>query len=539
MQAQARMEHMLQIWDRLDTRRRIILAGAAILTVAAVLSLAQLATRPGMALLYSGLDPAAAGEVVGALEQMNVRSEVRGAAIYVAEDARDRVRLALARDGLPQQGQAGYELLDQISGFSATTDMFNAAYWRAKEGELARTILASPRVRAARVHIAAPSRRPFSRDAAGASASVTVTMAGGVLTQAQATAVRYLVALAVAELSPDQVAVIDSRAGMVLAPGTDTPVANAAGEAADREARLKAEIEQLLAARVGRDKARVSVTVETDREAETVTEKLIQPDSRVTISTDTEEVSDTSSGSAGSVTVASNLPNGDAGATDNRSSERSESRERANYDYSEVQRQTVRQAGAIRRISVAVLVDGITTVGDDGEPGWEPRPAAELTALRGLVIAAIGFDEARGDIVTVESMAFQPDATPGALVEPSLMLRFFERNAMTLIQIGVLSVVVLVLALTVVRPILTRPVPAVPKVGQIAGAIDGPASVAGAHLDAAPGTTALPKPNQPGLPAPDAEALRHAIAERPEQTVSMLQEWLGAAEPAPGQKEVA
>jgi flagellar M-ring protein FliF len=206
---------------------------------------------------------------------------------------------------------------------------------------------------------------------------------------------------------------------------------------------------------------------------------------------------------------------------------------------SEVQRQTVRQAGAIRRISVAVLVDGITTVGDDGGPGWEPRRAAELTALRGLVVAAIGFDEARGDIVTVESMAFQPDATPGALVEPSLMLRFFERNAMTLIQIGVLSVVVLVLALTVVRPILTRPVPAVPKVGQIAGAIDGPASVAGAHLDAAPGTTALPKPNQPGLPAPDAEALRHAIAERPEQTVSMLQEWLGAAEPAPGQKEVA
>jgi flagellar M-ring protein FliF len=528
MQAHARMEHMLQIWDRLDTRRRIILAGAAILTVAAVLSLAQVATRPGMALLYSGLDPAAAGEVVGALEQMNVRSEVRGAAIYVAEDARDRVRLALARDGLPQQGQAGYELLDQISGFSATTDMFNAG-----------TILASPRVRAARVHIAAPSRRPFSRDAAGASASVTVTMAGGVLTQAQATAIRYMVALAVAELSPDQVAVIDSRAGMVLAPGTDTPVANAAGEAADREAKLKDEIEQLLAARVGRDKARVSVTVETDREAETVTEKLIQPDSRVTISTDTEEVSDTSSGSAGSVTVASNLPDGDAGATDNRSSERSESRERTNYDYSEVQRQTVRQAGAIRRISVAVLVDGITTAGDDGEPGWEPRPAAELTALRGLVIAAIGFDEARGDIVTVESMAFQPDATPGALVEPSLMLRFFERNAMTLIQIGVLSAVVLVLALTVVRPILTRPVPAILKAGQIAGAIAGPAPATGAPLGGAIGTTALHQPNQPGLPAPDGEALRLAIAERPEQTVSMLQEWLGATELVPGQKELA
>ncbi|MCH8168517.1 MAG: DEAD/DEAH box helicase, partial [Proteobacteria bacterium] len=238
------MEQMLETWQRLDPRRRIILVGAAVLTLVAVLSLAQVATRPGMALLYSGLDPAAAGEVIGALEAMNVESEVRGNAVYVAEDERDRVRLALARDGLPRQGQAGYELLDQLSGFSTTTDMFNAAYWRAKEGELARTILATAGVRAVRVHIATPSRRPFARDAAGASASVTVTMAGGVLTQAQATAIRYLVALAVAELRPTRVAVIDSRAGMILAPGADTPMASAAGEAAEREVRLKAEIER-------------------------------------------------------------------------------------------------------------------------------------------------------------------------------------------------------------------------------------------------------------------------------------------------------
>ncbi|MHA1530319.1 MAG: flagellar basal-body MS-ring/collar protein FliF [Alphaproteobacteria bacterium] len=533
------MEQMLETWHRLDPRRRIILAGAAIPTVVAVLSLAQVATRPGMALLYSGLDPAAAGEVVGALEQMNVRPEVRGNAVYVAEDERDRVRLALARDGLPRQGQSGYELLDQLSGFSATTDMFNAAYWRAKEGELARTILATSGVRAARVHIAAPSRRPFARGAAGASASVTVTMSGGVLTQAQATAIRYLVALAVAELGPGRVAVIDSRAGMVLAPGTDTPATNAAGEAADREARLKAEIEQLLTARVGRDKARVSVTVETDREAETVTEKLFQPDTRVVISTDTEEISDTSSGSAGSVTVASNLPDGDTGASDTRSSERSESRERANYDYSEIQRQTVRQAGAIRRISVAVLVDGITTTGVDGEPVWEPRPEAELKTLRNLVVAAIGFDEARGDIVTVESMAFQPDATPGALVESSPLLRLLERNAMTLIQIGVLSSVALVLALMVVRPILTRPMPARTAVGEIAGL--APAAGELSRNDA------LAAPDQPGLPVPEdgenrpasgGEALRLAVTERPEQTVSMLREWLTPTELAPGEEEV-
>ncbi len=534
------MSQLFETWQALDLRRRIVLAGAVILTIAAVLSLANIATRPGMSLLYSGLDPAAAGEVVGSLEQMGVVSEVRGDAIYVTEDARDRVRLALAREGLPRQGQAGYELLDQISGFSATSDMFDAAYWRAKEGELARTILASPGVRAARVHIAVPSRRPFARSGSGTTAAITVTMSGGALTPEQATALRYVVALAVADLSPDQVAVIDSRAGMVLAPGTNNPLTNASSRAHERETKLKAEIEQLLAARVGRDKARVSVTVETDREAETLTERVIKPDTRVTIHSDTEEITDDSQGANGNVTVASNLPDGDANAQNTRSSARTESRERVNYDYSEVRRETVRAAGAIRRISVAVLVDGIVAENAAGESSWQPRTPEELDTLRELVAAAVGFDESRGDVVTVESMPFQPDATPGALVESSPISRFIERNALTLVQLVVLAVVAIILALTVIRPMLNaRPEP---------NAFDGMALAAdgGAELQT------LGAAEQGALPNPEGgsgsereseedaefesdylttetspiEALRAIVADRPEQALIALREWL-------------
>ncbi|MEM7212142.1 MAG: flagellar basal-body MS-ring/collar protein FliF [Pseudomonadota bacterium] len=449
------MNQFLSTWNSLDLQRRIVLLGAIGLTFLAVLSLAQIATRPGMSLLYSGLDPAAAGEVVGSLEQMNVKAEVRGDAIYVTEDARDRVRLALAREGLPRQGQAGYELLDSISGFSATSDMFNAAYWRAKEGELARTILSSPGVTAARVHIAVPNRRPFARQSARPTASVTVTVAGGRVTVEQATAIRYMTALAVANLSPDQVAIIDSRAGMILAPGSESAIASAASQAADREAKLKVEIEELLAARVGRDKARVSVSVETDRQSEKVTERVIQPDTRVTIHSDTEEISDSAQGANGAVTVASNLPTGDAGNDNSRQSARTETRERVNYDYSEVRRETSRAAGAIRRVSVAVLVDGINDVDANGNLVWRERPDEELEALRELVVAAIGFDAERGDVVTVDSMAFQPDATPGASIEISPIMRFIERNALTLIQLVVLGVVALILGLTVVRPLLS------------------------------------------------------------------------------------
>ena len=538
------MNQIIDTWQSLDLRRRIILLGAIGLTFAAVLSLAQIATRPGMSLLYSGLDPAAAGEVVGALEQMNVEAEVRGDAIFVPEDERDRVRLSLAREGLPRQGQAGYELLDRLSGFSATSDMFNAAYWRAKEGELARTILASPGVRAARVHIAVPTRRPFARDGVAPTASVTITMAGGAVTQEQAMAIRYLTALSVANLSPDQVAVIDSRAGMVLAPGKDSAIADAASQASTREAKLKAEIEDLIAARVGRDRARVSVTVETDREAETVTERTLNPESRVTIHSDSEEISDTSEGSAANVTVASNLPDGDAGQDNTNESARTESRERVNYDYSETRRETTRQAGAIRRISVAVLVDGIISENADGTSNWEPRPDEELSALRNLVIAAIGYDEQRGDIVTVDSMAFQPDATPGALVEASPIIRFAERNAMTLIQLGFLAVVVAVLGMTVIKPLLSRQPSQASLPPGLSLATDnvGDPAQAAAALGAVPGSATVvtgPDGNAMLVPGPAAdgageeaaqtspdENLRNVVSERPEQTAEMLKAWL-------------
>ena len=99
-----------------------------------------------MALIYGGLDSAQAGEVIAGIERAGVPYEVRGDAIYVASDQRDRLRMDLAAEGLPAAGSTGYELLDGMSGFGTTSQMFDAAYWRAKEGELARTILALPNV---------------------------------------------------------------------------------------------------------------------------------------------------------------------------------------------------------------------------------------------------------------------------------------------------------------------------------------------------------------------------------------------------------
>ena len=158
------MQQILSVWSSLTLQRRVFVTIATLLMFAAILGVSRLATTPNMALLYSGLEQGAAGEVVARLEQSGIPFEVRGGAIYVPQAQRDQLRMTLARDGIPANGSAGYELLDSLSGFGTTSQMFDAAYWRAKEGELSRTISASPWIRSARVHIATPSSRAFARN---------------------------------------------------------------------------------------------------------------------------------------------------------------------------------------------------------------------------------------------------------------------------------------------------------------------------------------------------------------------------------------
>lgn len=437
----------MSIWSALDARRRIIVGLATVAVFAAVLMLARGAGSRDMALLYSGLDPAAAGEVVTALDQQGAAFEVRGTAIYVEAARRDELRMTLAGQGLPASSAQGYELLDSMSGFGTTSQMFDAAYWRAKEGELARTILASPYIRAARVHISTPTNRPFARSEK-ATAAVTVTTSGGALSAAHARALRYLVAAAVSGLAPEDVAVIDSQNGLIS--GDDV----AAMGGADRAEELRNRAERLLEARVGYGNAVVEVSVDTVTESEQITERTIQPDSRTAISTETQESSNTAQDTRGNnVTVASNLPAGagaNGGANGNSKSDSSETRSTTNYDVSETRREVTRAPGAVRRLSVAVLVNEVSTTDANGVVTSTPRSPAELDALKALVASAVGLDEARGDIITLESLPFEPIPVQGT----EAVATGTPLNIMSLIQIGVLALVSLILGLFVVRPIL-------------------------------------------------------------------------------------
>jgi len=561
------VQQLIDTWGSLDLRRRATLLGGIAGLVTVLVFLSRLAMAPSYALLYSGLDPAAAGDVISALEARGVRYEVRGDSIHVEEANRDALRMSLAGEGLPALGPQGYELLDSLSGFGTTSQMFDAAYWRAREGELARTITASPRIRAARVLLATAGNNPFQPQSEP-SASVSIQPASGGISARHGQALRYLVAAAVPGLLPENVTIIDSDSGRVLA-GDDAP--NGSADAAGQAEQHRRNIERLLNARVGPGNAVVEVSVELIRSRETVLERRIDPDSRVVIGTESEEMTNSSlENGNGAVTVASNLPEGDAagGAGGNSSLQNTESRERVTYDVSEIQREVENGPGAIRRISVAVLVNAVPVVGPDGIVQAQPRDAAELGSLQALVQSAIGFDAERGDTVTIQSMAFEP--LPDQAFEEVAGAGLFARlDIMTLLQLLALVVVALAVAFGVVRPLLMQratsgvaqtdrmalpprapalglagPVPVAAPAAIPAAAASVPmlpsapvealpqAAGAVALAGAAPGAPVSVPALMTDEPADPVARLRRLIEEREEETVEILRSWMAEDEEA-------
>lgn len=532
------MQKLTEYWNDRSSSQKQLIAAAFLLTFLAVSAFSWLASRTPMALLYGGLDSARAGEVMAELDKVGVASEIRGDSIWVDAADRDRLRMTLAGMGLPSTGSAGYEILDGMSGFGTTSQMFDAAYWRAKEGELARTILTVPNVKAARVHIAPPAARGY-RSAAGGAASVTVTMAGGAtLDPRQARSLQYLVSSGVPGLDPETVKVIDSARGIVST-GTETV-------AADRAAEMKRNVERILEPHVGPGNAIVELNLDLVTETEQLSEQTYDPNGRALISQESEETTGQSTNSdRGAVTASSNLPEGTGSQGEQSRTSNSETRQRQNYEVSRLTREVLRQPGSTRRLTVAVLVNGTLQKAPDGTEANMPRSEVELTALRELVASAVGFDETRGDVITVKSLPFSAVGPEGTLARPpGLMSRGALDNLARLALIGFFALAV---AVVLLRPVLrARTVPPAALLDDSGAApADAPPLQSLAVVPSAPGagTPDLPSTGT-GLARPDYDLmppagqgdpvarLRELMRERQEESVRILSGWIGEKDKA-------
>lgn len=462
-----------------------VAAGVAAVLVAVML---RMGSEPN-ALLYSNLDLREAAEITSALDQAGIRYEARGdgSTIMVPRDEVGTARLMLASRGLVTSGSVGYELFDSQSPLGQTEFQQNMNRKRAIEGEIARTLMSMRGVNSARVLIALPERQMFQQQADPVTASVTLDTGGRQLTSQEIAAIQQLVATAVTGLRPDRVTIVDSNNRLLAAGGESEGFTSAiaAERKTEIETRLRQTILDIVEGVVGPGAARVQVTAEIDQSRQTVQSQQFDPDGQVVRSTSVSESSseDSEGADAGGVTALANIPEGEgqalaAAGPRSRSGDTSET---TNYEISNTVTTTVREPGAIRKLSVAVAVNGIwTPAADGGEPTYQPRSDEEMEQIRQLVRSAMGYDAERGDQVEVVNIRFQqPAAAAGGTAAESSMFSFDKNDIMRAVELGILFVVGLLLVFFVLRPLLkatTGPAQAAaPAVTMLTPAGDGDA----------------------------------------------------------------
>ena len=422
-------------------------------------------SKPPMAPLYTDLSFDDSTGIVEFLESQGIPYELsnNGNSISIGQDKILRTRMALASEGLPLGGNVGYEIFDKTDTLGTTSFVQNINHVRALEGELARTITSINRIRGARVHLVIPERQLFQREQKPPTASIALKVRG-VLDQSQIRAIQHLVASAIDGLSPTKVSIVDET-GTLLASGNGPAGAglamqNAQSRATQVQDQLRNQITDLLTGVVGPGRARVQVSAELEMNRVTQTSDVYDPESQVVRSTQSrsqESESQERRPNAG-VSVGNELPTATAEAnTPDETEATANTEEVVNYEISRTTTTQVQEAGAVKRLSVAVLVDGTYTKNDDGTYTYAPRSDEELARLATLVRSAVGFNESRGDLVEVVNLEFaeKPIENP-ELVEEAGTFEFTKYDYFRIAELVVMAILTLFVLLLVVRPLLRR-----------------------------------------------------------------------------------
>lgn len=460
------MDQLLETLRRLGPMRLAAMGAISVLLVGLILYFSIWLSRPDFTVLYSDLSMEDSSQIVTELESQGIPYELLGggAQILVPANQVDRVRLSMAQEGLPTGGSLGYEIFDQTDGFGTTNFIQNVNRLRALEGELARTISTIQQVETARVHLVLPERELFSRDRVEPTASVFLTLSGGTLSPENIRAIQNLVAAAVPRLETSGVSIVDSQGNLLAeGPGGDEEALRLENTEQIRqslERQLTTRVEEMVNRIVGFGNTRAEVSVEMDFDRVTTTDEIFDPESQVVRSRQLIEEEQQSNQGEGidPVTIANNLPEADAGqnllgANASDSSNRLE--ETTNFEINRTVRNTVRESGVIRRLSVAVLVDGTYVQGDEGRE-YVPRPAEELSQIEALVASAVGASTQRGDVVEVINLRFTSIEDELAPESDAVLLGMTQEDLFQAAEILVLGIVAILVVLLVLRPLLNR-----------------------------------------------------------------------------------
>jgi flagellar M-ring protein FliF len=453
-------KNLLALWKGLSPQRRLSLVGSFLLSLAVLSAVVYFASKPKLTLLYGGLSPAEAGKVTDYLEQKKITYDVSdgGHTIMVPADDVYSVRLGLASQGIPSQSDSGvgFELFDKPT-FGESDFMQRANYYRALQGELARTIKQLDEVQNARVLIVVPEDKLFGQDHQEAKASVFLQMQEGKsLSSSQLQAIRFLVANGVEGLQPEHVAVIDST-GHAMA-DTDDSSGATSGQITDKQRQARADLEHYLEEKaqsmldqvLGPGQAVVRVASEIDYSQLSETSETYDPkNTALQTETSTTESTTTSSGGGGSgAGTAANSGSSASESDSAKSNDEKKDNTSNTYAVSKTVDSKTVAAGAIKRLTVALMLNQRKPA--TGAPAGAkplPRTPQEIAALENIVKAAVGFttSDTRQDTIATQEIAFADlfdDTTPvvkkSMATQFSSYLPYVTQGCLVLLAIGIL-----------------------------------------------------------------------------------------------------
>ncbi len=467
---------MNEILQRFGIGRLVTMAGIGLGLMIFFGYIMVRANQTEMALLYSQIEPAEGGRIIERLKSMGTPFEVKGDGTQIYAPSTDiaKLRMELAQNGMPSGGTVGYEIFDKQDILGTTNALLGINQIRALEGELGKSVQTIQGIQSARVHLVIPKRELFSENKQEPSASVMVRLKGtSVLSATQVQSIRYLVASAVPSLTLDHVSIVDDR-GNLLARGkemnkADSNLSLQQTAQQEYEQRIARAIESLLDRTLGANKTRAEVSVDLDFDQVSSTSVLFDPDGQVIRSqTITDEGTNSNENSligGDSVSIQNTLPTknnsgeGDQKGQNNNHSSNSE--ESINYEISHSTKTYVKELGTIRRLSIAVMVDGTYKKNEDGTQQYQPLSEDELKKLQELVKTATGFKENRGDVVSVVNMKFSE--LPQEEVAEAHDNPLTRMNINRVIELGITALIVLIGLFTVVKPLMSSLMKALPS----------------------------------------------------------------------------
>ncbi len=440
---------------------------------------------PGYTVLFSNISDKESSEVINVLASASIPYQLDDStgAVKVPAEQVHQARLKLAEQGLPKSSGFGLEIMEGGNGFSTSQFMEGARYHHALETELARTIGSLQPVQSARVHLAVPKTTVFLGKKQQPSASVLLQLyAGRSLTESQVAAIVHLVGSSIPDLEPNQVTVVD-QSGKLLNSPEDTSELGLSARQLDYVRKVEdsyvARIENLLVPMLGAGRVRTTVTTELDFTQREETQELYDPETIIRSEQVSEDRNNGSGLNGGIPGALSNQPpppapvtanaraatppaaanpaippdaaQAQAAATVPATPENESLRRTRNFEMDRTMSHTKQSTGSIRRLSVAVLLDEKRVTAEDGTVTSVKMPPEELEAIQKLVRDAVGYDEARGDTVSVSSMPFYQSPPVEAAEEPGLLQ---SPTVQSLGKQGLAAILILVVALVLVRPLL-------------------------------------------------------------------------------------